>query len=322
MLAASCDPRGAPSTAWSTPSSRPPTTLGRRLPAAAGTLNETTYATWFAGASRRRARRRRVRRRRPERVHARVDREPLPRLPAGGGPRRARPRASRVSSCASATASSERRHAAQRPSRLEAAGAAATGASRAQPEVHVRQLRDRLVEPVRPRGRARRRRGAGAGVQPALHLRRHRSRQDAPAAGDRRLRERPLEAPDDALRHERDVHERLHQLAARQAHRGLQAPLPRLRRAARRRHPVLRGQGADPGGVLPHLQLALRGRRADRDLVRPAAEGDRDARGAAALAVRVGADHRHPAARPRDAHRDPAQEGDDRRGSRSPTPRC
>ena len=62
--------------------------------------------------------------------------------------------------------------------------------------------------------------------------------------------------------------------------------------------------------------------RADRDLVRPAAAGDRDARGAAALAVRVGADHRHPAARPRDAHRDPAQEGDDRRDRTSPTRRC
>ena len=48
-----------------------------------------------------------------------------------------------------------------------------------------------------------------------------------------------------------------------------------------------------PGGVLPHLQLALRGRPADRHLVGPAAEGDRDARGTAALAVRVGADHRH-----------------------------
>ena len=80
-----------------------------------------------------------------------------------------------------------------------------------------------------------------------------------------------------------------------------------------RRHPVLRAQGADPGGVLPHLQLALRGGQADRDLVRPAAARDRDARGAAALAVRVGADHRHPAARPRDADRDPAQEGEDRR---------
>ena len=156
----------------------------------------------------------------------------------------------------------------------------------------------------------------GAGLQPALHLRRDRARQDAPAAGDRRLRLRPRARPDHALRHERDVHERLHQLAPRQAHRGLQAPLPRLRRAARRRHPVPRGQGAVPGGVLPHVQLALRGGPADRDLVRPAAQGDRDARGSAAVALRVGADHRHPAARPRDADRDPAQEGDHRRHRR------
>ena len=152
----------------------------------------------------------------------------------------------------------------------------------------------------------------GTGLQPALRLRRHRSRQDPPAPGDRRLRERPLQGDDDALRHERDVHERLHQLAAGQADRGLQAPLPRLRRAPRRRHPVPRGEGALPGGVLPHLQLPLRGRAPDRDLVRPAAEGDRHARGAAALPVRVGAHHGHPAARPRDAHRDPAEEGDDR----------
>ena len=44
-----------------------------------------------------------------------------------------------------------------------------------------------------------------------------------------------------------------------------------LRRPAHRRHPVLRGQGADPGGVLPHLQRAVRGRPADRHLLRPAA---------------------------------------------------
>jgi chromosomal replication initiator protein len=31
--------------------------------------------------------------------------------------------------------------------------------------------------------------------------------------------------------------------------------------AADRRHPVPRAQGADPGGVLPHVQLALRGGR-------------------------------------------------------------
>ncbi len=130
------------------------------------------------------------------------------------------------------------------------------------PEVHVRPLRDRLVEPLRPCGCARRRRGAGAGVQPALHLRRHRPRQDAPAAGDRAVHRRARQRPHRALRHERDLHERLHQLAPRQAHRGLQAPVPQLRPAARRRRPVLRGQGADPGGVLPHLQLALRVRAA------------------------------------------------------------
>ena len=187
-------------------------------------------------------------------------------------------------------------------------------------EVHVRPLRDRLVEPLRPRRRARRRRGARAGVQPALHLRRHRPRQDPPPAGGRPVHRRPRQRADGALRHERDVHERLHQLAPRQADRGVQAALPHLRRPARRRRPVLRGQGADPGGVLPHLQLALRGRPPDRDLVRPAAEGDRDPRGAPALALRVGADHRHPAARPRDADRDPAQEGEDRPDPR-PRPR-
>ena len=103
---------------------------------------------------------------------------------------------------------------------------------------------------------------------------------------------------------------------ARQAHRGLQAALPRLRRAPDRRRAVLRAQGADPGGVLPHLQLAPRGGPADRDELRPAAARHRDARGPAAVAVRVGADHRHPAAGPRDADRDPSAEGEVRRHRR------
>ena len=108
----------------------------------------------------------------------------------------------------------------------------------------------------------------------------------------------------------------------RQAHRGLQAALPHLRRAADRRHPVPRAQGADPGGVLPHLQLAARGRPADRHELRPAAARVRRPRGPAALALRVGADHRHPAARPRDAHRDPAPQGEATTGSASTTRRC
>ena len=74
-------------------------------------------------------------------------------------------------------------------SRRRAAGSRAT-ASRCEPEVHVRPLRDRLVEPVRPRCGARGRRGAGAGLQPAVHLRRHGPRQDAPAPGDRAVRQR------------------------------------------------------------------------------------------------------------------------------------
>ncbi len=161
--------------------------------------------------------------------------------------------------------------------------------ARPEPEVHVRPLHHRVVEPLRARCRACRRGGAGPGLQPALHLRRHRPRQDAPAAGDRALRPPALASAHATLRHERDVHERLHRLAARQADRGVQAPLPRLRRPPHRRHPVLRGQGADPGGVLPHVQLAVRERLADHHLVRPAAARDRDARGAAALEVRVGA---------------------------------
>ena len=131
----------------------------------------------------------------------------------------------------------------------------------AESQVHVRPLRHRLVQPVRARGRAGRRGGAGTGVQPAVHLRRHRPREDAPPAGDRALRPAALATAHEPLHHLRDVHERLHRGGSRprSEDRGLQAPLPELRRPPHRRHPVPRGQGADPGGVLPHLQLALRG---------------------------------------------------------------
>ncbi len=159
---------------------------------------------------------------------------------------------------------------------------------RHEPEVHVRLVRDRLVEPLRARGRAGRSGGSGPGVQPALHLRRNRPREDAPPAGDRPVRRRAFAQALRSLHHERDVHERLHQLAARQAHRGVQAALPDLRPSSDRRHSVPRAQGANPGGVLPHVQLALRGGPADRHLLRPAAARDLDPRGAAPLAIRVG----------------------------------
>ena len=60
--------------------------------------------------------------------------------------------------------------------------------------------------------------------------------------------------------------------------RGLQEPLPRPRRAARRRRPVPRGQAAHRRGVLPHLQRALRGRQPARALRRPPAERALDPR--------------------------------------------
>ena len=198
--------------------------------------------------------------------------------------------------------------------RVSAASAVRRGP---EPEVHLRPLRHRVVEPLRARGRTRRRRGAGPGLQPSLHLRRHGPRKDTPPPGDRELHRRALAQPLRALRDERDLHERLHQLAPRQAHRGLQTALPPLRRAPHRRHPVLRAQGADPGGVLPHLQLALRGRSADRHLVGSPAARDRDPRGAPALAVRMGPHHGHPGARPRDPHRDPPEEGEDGRDPRA-----
>ena len=90
--------------------------------------------------------------------------------------------------------------------------------------------------------------------------------------------------------------------------------LPADRPPAHRRHPVHRGQGADPGGVLPHVQRDPRGRQADRPVVRPAAEGDPDPRGAAPQPLRVGPHRRPHGAGPRDAHRDPPGQGRGRRG--------
>ena len=62
----------------------------------------------------------------------------------------------------------------------------------AQSQVHVRDVRDRLEQPLRARRRGRGRRGAGQGLQPALHLRRLRPRQDPSAARHRPLRAEPL----------------------------------------------------------------------------------------------------------------------------------
>ena len=58
------------------------------------------------------------------------------------------------------------------------------------PALHVRPVRHRRVEPLRPRRRAVGRREPGPVVQPAVHLRAGRARQDPPAARDRPPRAR------------------------------------------------------------------------------------------------------------------------------------
>ena len=181
----------------------------------------------------------------------------------------------------------------------------------AQPEVHLRDLRHRLLQPLPARRGGRGVRGAGQGLQPAAGLRRLRPRQDPPPARDRPLRAQPLHRRPGALRVERGVHQRVHQRDPRRPAGPVQAPLPRRRRAAHRRHPVPGGEDPDAGGVLPHLQHAPQRQQADRAHLRPRPQAARGARGPAPQPVRVGPDHRRPAARPRDPDRDPAQEGRD-----------
>ena len=95
------------------------------------------------------------------------------------------------------------------------------------------------------------------------------------------------------------LHQRVRRRAAGEGRRGLQAPLPRPRRAAGRRRPVPRGQTAHRRGVLPHLQRSVRGRQPDRALLGPHAEPALDPRRPAPRPLRVGADGLGRAAQPR-----------------------
>ena len=98
-------------------------------------------------------------------------------------------------------------------------------------------------------------------------------RQDPPDARHRQPGAGALPAQARRLRDQREVHQRVHHQHPAGPDRRLPRPLPADRPAAHRRHPVHRRQGADAGGVLPHLQRHPRGRQADRPLVRSAAEG-------------------------------------------------
>ena len=172
------------------------------------------------------------------------------------------------------------------------------------PAPHVRLVRDRAREPACPRGRARGRRAARRGLQPALPPRPPRIRQDPPARRDRRL---PASEPSSSS----TVHyttaerftERVRRRPAPRRPRALQGALPRARRAADRRRPGARGQAAHRGGVRPHLQHAARRRQADRALERSPAGGALTAGRAPARPLPLGAAGRARAPRPSHPHR-------------------
>src|SRR5712664_3264260 len=75
------------------------------------------------------------------------------------------------------------------------------------------------------------------------------------------------------------------------------------------RRPFPGREGNDAGGILPHVQCAVRGAQTDRAHLGPPAQGDSRPRRPADLAVRMGDGRRHRASRSRASHRDSPEEG-------------
>ena len=191
----------------------------------------------------------------------------------------------------------------------------------AEPRFHLRELRRGQEQPARQGRGAAGRREPGQGLQPAVHLRRRRARQDPPDARGRPHHPRAQPGRAHRLRAFGALRRRHGEGAAAQHHERVQEGLPLARRAADRRHPVLRRQGALAGRVLPHLQRAARRPAAGDPHLRSLSEGGRGPRGAAEIALRLGPDGRDRAAGTRDLRRDPDQQGAGRgrraaRGSR------
>ena len=164
---------------------------------------------------------------------------------------------------------------------------------RPQPEVHLRAVRHRRRQPLRPRRRARRRRAARPGLQPALHLR---------AA---RASARPISctrsATTSAPRRRLTVRYTTVETFTNEFIAAITSSVDRpLQGAASADSDVLliddvqflAAQGEDRGGVLPHVQRALRGRQPARPDVRPPPARPRRARGPPARALRVRPRHR------------------------------
>ena len=128
-----------------------------------------------------------------------------------------------------------------------------------------------------------------------------------------------IDEPEAHLHLVRALHERDDQRGPLRPHPRFPRALSQRRRAAGRRHPVPRRQGRHADRVLPHVQRAVRLAEADRHQQRLPAARDSAARGAAAIAVRVGTDRRHPVAGSRDEGRDSQEEGGGRSAFRCPT---
>ncbi len=101
---------------------------------------------------------------------------------------------------------------------LQQSPAAACGARTAgQSQAQLRPVRDRRLQPAGPRRGADGRRDARAGVQPAVHLRASRRRQDPPAELDREPAALPQPRARRALHHRRGLHQRVPRRPLRKA---------------------------------------------------------------------------------------------------------
>ena len=130
-------------------------------------------------------------------------------------------------------------------------------------------------------------------LQPALHPRRHRPRQDPPAARDWSCFPRAQPRRASRLDVGREVHGRVHPRAEGKRHDRLQAAAAERRPAADRRRPVHRRQGFDAGRILPHDERDHHRRAAAGDHLGPRPAGPRRDRAAHPVAPVVGPRRRH-----------------------------